>query len=437
MDIYFCDECAARVTAADLRRGFGLKKDDVIVCGTCVEQGRGSERLVVAAAPALTAVAADGERAPGGTAVSKASGGDPLGDAASTTTGSEPHAETPAATGEDPPRDDAPLATADADAPPATADADADPHHDDASAPPSVGHEVHEDETDPLNRAMPSVPTAQSETSEARDDDGLGAMASGLSALSAHDRPGTDEVDDLPDSAATDDTVPGSADAPPASGSDEFPPTDLAPDADGPGGKDETREIEVGPGMQRPSSGAPEPAGTDQRNAVATSSRRKTATSSRRKSSSTRRGGRPISTRRTKTQQRPNPALIYGVSGLTIALLVVAIVVVAMREPPPSYEGPTTVDHTRDLSATVGEAKRQVIATLRDEDATVRELEAAKQAIFDVTTAIEEWEREAKRQGNLTKEQINQKLYRLKTQDLFMQVRSLNDRIQRIKGRDL
>ena len=45
MDIFFCDECAARVTDADLHRGHGIKKGDVVVCGHCIESGKGLDRL--------------------------------------------------------------------------------------------------------------------------------------------------------------------------------------------------------------------------------------------------------------------------------------------------------------------------------------------------------------------------------------------------------
>ena len=45
MDIFFCDECAARVTDADLHHGHGIKKGDVVVCGSCIEKGLGLDRL--------------------------------------------------------------------------------------------------------------------------------------------------------------------------------------------------------------------------------------------------------------------------------------------------------------------------------------------------------------------------------------------------------
>lgn len=48
MDIYFCDECAARVTDADLHRGYGIKKADVVICGQCIDKGLGKQRLAQA-----------------------------------------------------------------------------------------------------------------------------------------------------------------------------------------------------------------------------------------------------------------------------------------------------------------------------------------------------------------------------------------------------
>ncbi|MFW5858802.1 MAG: hypothetical protein ACOCYP_02155 [Planctomycetota bacterium] len=54
MDIYFCDSCAARVSDADLKRGQGIRKADVTVCGSCVENGRGGDLLEAAAAASLS-----------------------------------------------------------------------------------------------------------------------------------------------------------------------------------------------------------------------------------------------------------------------------------------------------------------------------------------------------------------------------------------------
>lgn len=45
MDIYFCDCCAARVTDADLRRGHGVQKGDIVVCSACIERGEGTDLL--------------------------------------------------------------------------------------------------------------------------------------------------------------------------------------------------------------------------------------------------------------------------------------------------------------------------------------------------------------------------------------------------------
>lgn len=45
MDIYFCDECAARVSDAELSRGHGIKKEEMIFCGHCLEKGLGRDLL--------------------------------------------------------------------------------------------------------------------------------------------------------------------------------------------------------------------------------------------------------------------------------------------------------------------------------------------------------------------------------------------------------
>lgn len=61
MDIFFCDVCCARVTNSHLNRGQGALNGDVVVCGSCLEKGHGSEllkqaqpqRVLVGAAPNL------------------------------------------------------------------------------------------------------------------------------------------------------------------------------------------------------------------------------------------------------------------------------------------------------------------------------------------------------------------------------------------------
>ncbi len=65
MDIFFCDSCAARVTSADLQRGQGLKKGDVVICQTCIEKGLGGDLLAAAGAvPEPVAVTVDSHSQP-------------------------------------------------------------------------------------------------------------------------------------------------------------------------------------------------------------------------------------------------------------------------------------------------------------------------------------------------------------------------------------
>lgn len=45
MDIFFCDACATRVTESDLKRGTGIRKGEVVVCGTCIGKGEGAALL--------------------------------------------------------------------------------------------------------------------------------------------------------------------------------------------------------------------------------------------------------------------------------------------------------------------------------------------------------------------------------------------------------
>lgn len=43
MDIYFCDLCASRVTAQDLRAGKGMRRRHDIICGSCIDLGKAQE----------------------------------------------------------------------------------------------------------------------------------------------------------------------------------------------------------------------------------------------------------------------------------------------------------------------------------------------------------------------------------------------------------
>lgn len=66
MDIFFCDSCGARVTGGDLSRGHGIRKGAVVICGACIESGAGNQILgqapaaVPAAAPQSLASAVTG-----------------------------------------------------------------------------------------------------------------------------------------------------------------------------------------------------------------------------------------------------------------------------------------------------------------------------------------------------------------------------------------
>ena len=60
MDIYFCDECSARVTDLDLRAGKGMRKEYDTICSGCVDRGQAGAWLIKVgqSAPATGAVAA-------------------------------------------------------------------------------------------------------------------------------------------------------------------------------------------------------------------------------------------------------------------------------------------------------------------------------------------------------------------------------------------
>lgn len=55
MDIYFCDECAARVTDLDLRAGKGMRRRHATICAGCVDQGLAQAWLTRVGSAAATA----------------------------------------------------------------------------------------------------------------------------------------------------------------------------------------------------------------------------------------------------------------------------------------------------------------------------------------------------------------------------------------------
>jgi hypothetical protein len=58
MDIFFCDECGARVTDLDLRAGKGMRRVNDTICPGCVDQGLAQAWIGRTAAPAQAVVAA-------------------------------------------------------------------------------------------------------------------------------------------------------------------------------------------------------------------------------------------------------------------------------------------------------------------------------------------------------------------------------------------
>ncbi|NRA36931.1 MAG: hypothetical protein HRU15_02220 [Planctomycetes bacterium] len=61
MEIFFCDVCCSRVSNSHLNRGQGVLNGDVVICGSCLEKGHGtdllkqsqSQKMLVGAAPKL------------------------------------------------------------------------------------------------------------------------------------------------------------------------------------------------------------------------------------------------------------------------------------------------------------------------------------------------------------------------------------------------
>jgi hypothetical protein len=76
MDIYFCDECGARVTDLDLRAGKGMRRRHATICPGCVDQGLAQAWLSRVGAQGAVAAQAQGNGMPrpiaGGVAVAEA-----------------------------------------------------------------------------------------------------------------------------------------------------------------------------------------------------------------------------------------------------------------------------------------------------------------------------------------------------------------------------
>lgn len=65
MDIYFCDDCGARVTDLDLRAGKGMRKRQDTICAGCVDQGLAGAWLARSGHAAPAAMAAGAHSAAG------------------------------------------------------------------------------------------------------------------------------------------------------------------------------------------------------------------------------------------------------------------------------------------------------------------------------------------------------------------------------------
>ena len=179
MDIYFCDECAARVTDADLHRGHGIKKGDVIVCGSCIEKGVGLDRL--------SEVGAEVPQATAQPALAGAGALDEIRDRASTSL-ADPRMEEP---------DDLPEII-ESDEPEIEIP---EPVTEDVPAVEAVADEPFTDVEDPFaEEGDEPLPKATEETHAIRrtKSDDIVDVASGFSALSSDDRTKSD-IEDLPE----------------------------------------------------------------------------------------------------------------------------------------------------------------------------------------------------------------------------------------------
>lgn len=261
MDIYFCDECAARVTDLDLRAGKGMRRRHATICAGCVDQGLAQAWLTRVGSASATAQQGGAVERPLQAATAVVDASDPI------SVGRDRAMTAP----DDPFQVDEPAAIQ-------------------QSAQPAAARQVND--TDRLPAAdAPARPPAEPMDDLASAGGGFGAL---MNAAMPPPPPGL--VDDPADSAEA-----APADGAPAAAQPDTPFDYVSPqDADNPG-KAETSEVHA----VDDKADAPKPASR-------TSSGRQAAQGSKRNATTTskRNAAKPSSTRRTAKPAMSNKKLM-------------------------------------------------------------------------------------------------------------------------------
>lgn len=367
MEVYFCDVCAARVSDHDLHRGQGIKQDDIVVCASCLDQGLGKDLLtpvVVSRAPA-EALAGEGVL-------------DGPRDRAQTRFATEP-------------------------------DDDGDSAHEpsDYGGPPTP---------DPIQDETADVPRSASD--ETRRSSGFGSLASGLGALGQHQpraapQPPTDP-ESLPDDPGLEllDEAGRPVDPPEVQTRDGRAETEestaVADEAKGGGERDERGDEDQGARS------------FNRRGRKSSPSNRRTGGSGRQATRSATR-----STTRARARGGSNPAVIWGISGVSLALLILLGGMVAL-----GGRGSRNRQHEYDSTreALRGESRRidgEIVSALRGKD--VARMRALLDEIRHLRDLMNQFEQEMK--GEWTDDQIFREIQLSRSNDVVAKSRNLRDRI--------
>ncbi|MDA3963304.1 MAG: hypothetical protein PF961_21165 [Planctomycetota bacterium] len=453
MDIYFCDECSARVTAADLRRGFGIRKADVVVCGSCVEEGRGGEHLAPAKAqPVLVgANALDEARDRARTVpedgpaqgffenVSPEEDTDPLNQAVPREESAVNDDLGAMASGlaalspQDQRSDDGLDDLEDA--------GDVQAKTDEIAPVPEQRDELFDDDSAAAAPApvadKPALAIADgmlaglSDDDEASDEPESGAAPLDLDVadagidLAGDSEPEADETaqdeqaDEVADAKGADEGTDKLSDS--SSSTDDLEPTDLALEgdsddesADDGSGKAETEEVPAASGRSKAKekgkgkgkSTTKRKSSTSKRKNASSSSSRKPSTSTRvnkaAKPSTRRSGSKTLSTKRVRSVKKNNSSLVYGVSFVTITILLIAIYMVAGQGGGSIDGGQRVIDPTGDLRSMIDRVEDQAVAAIRAKDE--QQLLAAQEALNATQLQVYEWQDEAEAQGKTEEE---------------------------------
>lgn len=402
MDIYFCDLCGVRVTDGDLRSGHGIRSRFDVICGTCLELGHGKDWLSQRAKPKVGATAAAGS---------------PTLDAARDRVGTLE---------EDPPRPVAArIVQADA-APAAGVPIEPTP----ADAPPVL------QETDLTS-------TAKVRTPGAAEPMNLAFAANMFSALGEAPKPAADDSranaaiaddqDDLADAAdrpASEDTSPSGAQQVIAEAASPF--SFKSPE------KDETVSTPVLPDDLKSEDEAlaeVEEVRKD-KDKAASNRHKKAGTTSSRVPKPAGAGGKKSSTAKSARSRhgggKDHSKAILLISIALLVLIGIGFAVVAASKGG-GRGGPKTEDWAASISKTITETRDEVNGALRSDD--LAKLTAALSSLQRTANEVDAFSKKAESNG-VSEDAINHHLERtLRWNDLYMQSRTLRDRIQVLKAR--